>query len=305
MEKILLFLKGILMWACDVIPGVSGGTIAFITGIYDELIDALHALNFKSLKLLFTGKFKVFRKEIHGNFLIILFGGIIGAILTLAKIVDFALTEYPVLVRAFFFWLIIASVFLLKNTVKNWKKTSLLFLIVWLLVWYIITALPIVQTGLWNGIMFVSWLIAIIAMVLPGISGSYILVVLWQYQHILWNLIDAIKWDWWAMISIGIFMLGAIVWLISFSKILHYIKNRRHDQMMLVLIGLMVGSLNKVWPRKETLETFVDRHGDLQPLVQKNILPTQWENILLAIGLAWLGIAVVFGVHWFAKKLSK
>jgi len=293
------------MWACDIIPWVSGGTIAFITGVYDELIDSLSSFNLKTIKLFFTGKRKSFRKEIHGTFLLLLFGGIFTAILTLVKAIDFLLTTYPENVWALFFGLILASAFLLKKTIKKWTNIYIFRLVVWLLVGYGITALPILSMWEWIVSTFLSGVFAIIAMILPGISGSYILVILWQYQHILSSIVQLIEWNLSALITIATFIVGAIFWIISFSKILHYIKARRHDQMMLVLIGLMLGSLNKVRPWKETLETFIDRHGDIQPLTQQNIIPTDITQAIRGLSLCLLWILTVVGVYFLAEKFNK
>jgi len=293
------------MWACDVIPGVSWWTIAFITGIYDELIDSLHAINIKTIKLLLSGKIKSFRKEIHGNFLVTLFAGIFVSILTLVKVIDYLLVTYPVLLRAFFFGLILSSVFILRKSIKKQKKIHIILLLVWILIWFCITALPVMQLWGWNVMVFLSWVIAIVAMILPGISGSYILLILWKYQEIIWNVVDAMSWDISAIISVLIFIIGAFIGLIFFSKLLHYIKTRRHDQMMVILIGFMIWSLNKVRPRKETIETYLDRHWEIQPLLQKNILPTDLKDILITTIVVLIWFWITFWVTYFVPKTIK
>ncbi len=292
------------MGACDVIPGVSGGTIAFITGIYDELIDALHAFNLSNLKILFKWKIKIFWKNIHGNFLVAIFGWIIVAILTLAKLISYLLETYPSLVRAFFFGLIVASAIILRKSIKKYKLWYLVLLIIWIFVWFVVTSLPVFNLGSWNLTMFGSWFIAIIAMILPGISGSYILVILWQYQEVLWNIVSLTGWDFKVIVPILVFIIWAIAGLISFSKLLHWIKSRWHDQMVIVLIWFMLWSLNKVWPWKDTVETFVDRHWEIQPLLQKNILPIFDSNVLYAILIAiwWFGLVLL--IHYLAEKFK-
>ncbi len=304
MNKVFLFLKGLMMWACDVIPGVSGWTIAFITGIYDELIDSLHAFNLKTLKLLFQLKIKQVWKAINGNFLVILFWWIFVAILTLAKLISMLLENHPTKVRAFFFGLILVSVFLLKRSIKKFKTRYLVLLAIWVLVWFWITSLP--QVTIWSGNMsvFFSWAIAIMAMILPGISGSYILLILGQYQNVLSKVVESTAGNTEAMLSLGIFMLWAVIGLLAFAKVLHYIKERRHDQMIIVLAGFMIGSLNKVRPRKQTIETYIDRHDEVQPLIEKNILPSSWEQALIALGLALVGGIVVRGISYTANKIS-
>jgi putative membrane protein len=305
MNRILLILKWLLMWACDVIPWVSGGTIAFITGIYDELIDALHWFNIDTIKLLLKGKIKAVWKNIHGNFLLSVFGWIFVAILTLSKLISYLLETYPVLIRAFFFGLIVASAIILRKSIKKYKLRYLLLLLIWTAIWFIVTGLPVLN--LWSGnlTMFVSWAIAIIAMILPGISGSYILVILWQYQEVLWNIVSLTGWDIKSLLPIVIFMWWAVVWLLSFAKLLHWIKSRRHDQMIVVLIWFMIWSLNKVRPWKETVETFVDRHGEIQPLVQNNIMPVFSMEVVTAISIAIWWFVVVLWLEFLAKKLKK
>ena len=305
MNRVLLVLKWLLMWTCDVIPWVSGWTIAFITGIYDELIDALYGFNIQTVKLLFQWKIKAVWQSIHGNFLISVFGGIFVAILTLSKLISYLLEAYPVLIRAFFFGLIVASAIILRKSIKKYKMRYLVLLVVGVVVWFLITGLPVMN--LWSGnlTMFVSWAIAIIAMILPGISGSYILVILWQYQEVLWNIVSLTGGDFKAILPIVIFMVGAVVWLLSFAKLLHWIKSRRHDQMVIVLIWFMLWSLNKVWPWKETLETFVDRHGEIQPLVQNNVIPAFSSQVSTAIAIAIWWVIVVLWIEILAKNLKK
>ncbi len=305
MNRVLLILKWLLMWACDVVPWVSGGTIAFVTGIYDELIDALHGFNIETIKLLFKWKIKQVWKNIHGNFLVSVFGGIFVAILTLAKLISYLLETYPVLIRAFFFGLIVASAIILRKSIKKYKIRYLLLLVVWTVIGFLVTWLPVMN--LWSGnlTMFVSGAIAIIAMILPGISGSYILVILWQYQEVLWNIVSLTGGDIKALLPIIIFMWWAVVWLLSFAKLLHWIKSIRHDQMVVVLIWFMLWSLNKVRPWKETVETFVDRHGEIQPLVQNNILPVFSTEVVTAISILLLGFVVVLWLDYLAKKLKK
>lgn len=293
------------MGACDVIPGVSGGTIAFITWIYDELIDALHAFNLSNLRLLFQWKVKLFWKNIHGKFLVTVFGWIIVAILTLAKLISHLLEAYPSLVRAFFFGLIVASAIILRKSIKKYKLWYLVLLAIWIFVWFMVTWLPVFNLGSGNLTMFGSWFIAIIAMILPGISGSYILVILWQYQEVLWNIVSLTAWNFKVIVPIIVFIIWAVAWLISFSKLLHWIKSRWHDQMVVVLIWFMLWSLNKVWPWKETVETYVDRHGDIQPLVQNNILPTFSNDVMFAILIALWWLWFVILINYLAKKFMK
>jgi len=305
MQKVILFLKWVLMGTCDVIPGVSGGTIAFITGIYDDLIDALYAFNLITLKLVLKGKIASARKAINGNFLVTLFGGIFVAIFSLAKLISYLLEMYPAFVWAFFFWLILASVLILRKSIKKFRYIYLLLLAIGIAVWYYLTSLPAFNLGSGNLTMFGSGAIAIIAMILPGISGSYILVMLGQYQEVLGTVVDFVGGNWSALIPLMIFMLGAIIWLLGFAKVLHWIKAKWHDQMVVVLMWFILWALNKVWPWKEVVETYIDRHGEIQPLIEKNIVPSWSNEILIWILFCLLGFGIVILVDFLGQYRKK
>lgn len=294
------------MWACDVVPWVSGWTIAFITWIYDKLIDSLYNFNLKTLKLVFKWKFKEAWNAINWWFLLVLFGWILVAILTLAKLISFLLSNYPSYVWAFFFGLIIASVIILIKSLKNWFKWNYLWwLLLWIVIWFILTSLPAVNLWAWNWALFFSGVIAIIAMILPWISGSYILVLLWQYQNVIGYVWDLTSRDRWAIIPLVIFVMWCIIWLILFSKLLHWIKKNRHNQMVIVLTWFILWSLQKVWPWKETIETYLDKHWVEQPLIQSNVLPSWSMDIVwcILLGIAWF--LVVLLIEFLGKKFSK
>ncbi len=305
MQKVILFLKWVLMGTCDVIPGVSGGTIAFITGIYDDLIDALYAFNLTTLKLVLKGKIASAWKAINGNFLVTLFAGIFVAIFSFSKLISYLLETYPVFVWAFFFWLILASVLILRKSLKQRKLIYLLFLAIGIAMGYYLTSLPAFNLGSGNLTMFGSGAIAIIAMILPGISGSYILVILWQYQQVLDNVVNFVGGNWWALIPLMIFMLGAIIGLLGFAKVLHWIKSKWHDQMVVVLIWFIIGSLNKVWPWKEAVETYIDRHWEIQPLVERSILPSWSNEVLFWILFCLVGFGIVLLVDFLSQWRKK
>lgn len=305
MKKFLLFLKWVLMWTCDVIPWVSWWTIAFITWIYDKLIDSLNAFNFKNIKLLFSRKFKKFWFAINGDFLLLVFSWIIIAVLTFAKIISFLLTKYPSFLWSFFFWLILASAIVMRKSLKKNKYIYLLYLVVWGLIWYYITSLPFFTLPENNLSTFISWSVAIIAMILPWISWSYILLILWKYQEILWNVVSLIDWNISSLFPILLFMVWAIIWLLLFSKLLHWIKSRWHDQMVVMLIWFIIWSLNKVWPWKQTISTYVDRHWDIKPLLQKNIFP-DWSNYVLYWILLFLfWFCLVLFIQYLSTKFKK
>jgi len=303
LDKIMVFVKWVLMGSCDVIPGVSGWTIAFITWIYDKLIDSLYGFNLDTLKLVFKWKIKEAWKAVNGWFLVALFLWILVAILTLAKLISFLLVNYPSYVWAFFFGLVISSVIILIKSLKHWFKWSyLLRLVVWIAIWLVLTSLPVINLWNWNLTLFFSWAIAIMAMILPWISGSYILLILWQYQNVLGYVVDLTSHDWSAIVPLIIFVLWCVVWLILFSKLLHYVKERWHDEMVVVLTWFIIWSLQKIWPWKETVETYLDSHGVEQPLVQTNILPSRSMDVVWCVLLAVAGFLAVWLIDYISRK---
>ena len=288
----LLLLKGMGMGAADVVPGVSGGTIAFIVGIYEEQIDSIKSINGTSLKLLFTGKIAAFWKVINANFLLALVSGIGISIFSLAKIITWLLVTHPILVWAFFFGLVLASTWFVSKDIKQWNWKSVLCFIIGAVIAYYITVATPAETPTNLFFIFLCGAIAICAMILPGISGSFILVLLGKYFYIM----EAVKT--FNIPVMLVFICGAALGITSFSRVLSFALRRFHDTTIAVLAGFMLGSLNKVWPWKETIETYTDSHGVVKPLVETNILPDQllWE----AIGLMIFGFAIVY----FLEKLS-
>lgn len=299
---ILLFFKGVAMGASDVVPGVSGGTIAFITGIYERLLCAIKSVNLTNLKLLFTGHFKQFWKNLDGNFLVCLFAGIATSFLSLAKVITYLIEHQPVLIWSFFFGLIIASTIFVARDVKwNWK-TILFFLLFTVLSFYITSPenVPIkTQEGVAYWYIFLCGVIAICAMILPGISGSFILVLLGEYTYILQALLDV------NIPVILTFILGAVIGIVSFSNLLTWLFKHYEMLTLAALTGFMFGSLNKIWPWKRTLETYIDRHGVAQPLAQENILPANIDGeFFYAIGLIVLGVVLMFAIELLSKKFK-
>ena len=288
----LLMLKGVGMGAADVVPGVSGGTIAFIVGIYDELIDSIKSINGKSLKLFFTGKWGAFWKAINGNFLISIVAGIAVSVFSLAKIITWLLTDHPVMVWAFFFGLVLASTWFVGKDIKEWNKKTIPAFIIGVAVAYYITVATPAETPSNLFFIFLCGAIAICAMILPGISGSFILVLLGKYFYIM----EAVKtFD---IATLLVFLAGACIGITTFSRVLSYALKNFRNITLAVLTGFMLGSLNKVWPWKKTIETFTDSHGVVKPLVEANILPHQYfvEAVVLMI--------VGFFLVYFLEKLS-
>lgn len=296
-EYAVLVLKGMGMGAADVVPGVSGGTIAFIVGIYDELINSIKSINMHSLKLLFTGKITAFWKAINANFLLSLLFGIAVSILSLAKLMTYLLVNEPVLVWSFFFGLVLASTWFVSKDIKerNWK-TILGFIAGAVIAYYITIATP-AETSTSLLFIFLCGAIAICAMILPGISGSFILVLLGKYFYIM----EAVnKLD---LIVLGVFAFGALLGITSFSRVLSYALKHFRNITLSVLTGFMLGSLNKVWPWKEVVDTYTDTHGEVKPLVENNILPNEYlvEGIILMV----IGFALVYVLEKLSSKKVK
>ncbi len=297
MNRLLLYLKGIAMGAADVVPGVSGGTIAFITGIYEELIETLSKVDLKTFKLLLTEGFKSFWKEINGNFLIFLFAGIGTSIVSLSKLISYLLETYPILVWAFFFGLIVASAWIIGKTVSKWSIVSIIGLIAGVIIAYMITVISPAETSEEYWFIALSGAIAICAMILPGISGSFILLLMGKYKFILAS-ISEMRFD-----VIFFFGLGCIIGLLSFARFLTWLFKNHKNITIALLSGFMIGSLNKVWPWKTTLETGIDRHGEIIPIVQESVSPFNFEgesNLIYAIILAVLGASLILVLNRFS-----
>jgi putative membrane protein len=293
----ILVLKGMGMGAADVVPGVSGGTIAFITGIYEELVESIKSISSKSVKILVKEGFGAFWRSINGNFLLAIITGIAISIFSLARVLRHILENYPELIWSFFFGLIVASAIYVARTIKIWKTVTVVALLAGIAVAYLITELtPAETTEAW-WFVFLSGSIAICAMILPGISGSFILLLLGKYAYII-GAVSEFK-----IGIIAIFLSGAVVGIIAFSNLLSWLLKKFHFQTIAVLAGFMIGSLNKVWPWKNTVETFIDRQGELRPLLEKNVLPHAYEGepyLLPAIVCAVVGFALIFVIERIA-----
>jgi len=314
---IFLYLKGMAMGAADVVPGVSGGTIAFITGIYQELLDTIKGFNLSVFKTLKEDGVKATWKKTNATFLVVLFAGIFTSIISLAKGITFLLVTYPILLWAFFFGLIVASSLIIGKYIKEWNwKTIGIMVIGAAVAFYITIAAP---SQIPDGFIyiFLSGCIAICAMILPGISGSFILLLLGAYATVLGSisgLVDALKeFDIQQItkygMNIGIFMIGCVVGIISFSNFLSWMFKKAYSLTMALLTGFMIGSLNKVWPWKETTEFRINSHGAEVPFLQSNISPSNFESLYgepsqlwFAIGLAIAGFLIVFVMEKMAAS---
>ncbi|MBP3566487.1 MAG: DUF368 domain-containing protein [Paraprevotella sp.] len=289
----LLMLKGMGMGAADVVPGVSGGTIAFIVGIYDELINTIKSINLQSLKLLFTFKFKEFWKTVNGNFLFSLFAGIAISVFSLAKLITFLLVAHPILVWAFFFGLVLASTWFVAKDIEGWNWKTVLSFIIGAVIAYYITVVTPAETPTNLLFIFLCGAIAICAMILPGISGSFILVLLGKYHYIM----DAVKGL--DLLILCVFGAGAFIGITSFSRVLSYALKHFRNVTMAVLAGFMLGSLNKVWPWKTTEIEIIN---GTEFTIEHNSLPTQYlvEGVVLMI----VGFMLVYVLEKISAKKS-
>ncbi len=303
MKHIFIALKGMAMGAADVVPGVSGGTIAFITGIYEELINSIKSINLTALKLLFTFQFKTFWKTVNGNFLLALVTGIAISFLSLAKIIKYLLAEHPILIWSFFFGLIVASAIVIAQKITAWKIRTIVAMILGTAIAYTITVISPAETPTDYWFLFLSGALAICAMILPGISGAFILLLLGKYEYIM-QAVSSFKID-----VIAVVAIGAVAGLLSFSNLLSWLLKKYHNMTIALLSGFMIGSLNKVWPWKQTISTFLDRHGVEKLFIQQNVLPDTYQNIsgesamlIYAIPLAFAGFLLIWIMEKYAGK---
>ncbi|TBU94747.1 polyprenyl-phosphate transporter [Phytopseudomonas dryadis] len=301
-KTLLLYTKGMAMGAVDVVPGFSGGTVALITGIYDKLLGSFAAMP-QALMLFVRGRIKDAWQACNAGFLLVVLLGILSSIFTLARAISYLMNEHPVPLWAFFFGLVMVSVYLVGREVEAWRPNRLVgFALGLCLALWITLAVPL-QLSADPLVLFFAGAIAISAMILPGISGSFILVLLGLYPVIL----GAVK-----NLDLGvlaIFCAGCVLGLLSFSKLLSWLLANMRDLTMAFLAGLMLGSLAKVWPWKQTLSWQTNRHGEAFPLVQENLLPWQFAatsgedaQLLLALSLACCAIVLVLGVEWLARR---
>ena len=297
-RSLLIFLKGMAMGAADVVPGVSGGTIAFITGIYDQLLSSINALNLNTLKKLRTEGVKSVWKTINGSFLVTLFLGIAVSFISLARVFKYLVEFHPQMVWGFFFGLVLGSIWLVMKMIDQWDIIKLIAVAIGTGISYYLT---IIEPG--GGVsapwfIFLSGAIAICAMILPGVSGSFILLILGIYYPML----EAVS-----TFDLGFIALlgsGAVVGLLSFSRFLKWLLDNYYEITVAILVGFLVGSLNKLWPWKKTLEYRLNSHGEEVPFIQENILPSldNMGDMAVVIGLALLGLAVILILSRFSPE---
>ncbi len=236
-------LKGFGMGAANVVPGVSGGTIALLTGIYSDIVNALNAVTEKQTwQALLKGRFAEFWKMVNGDFLVALLLGVIVSVFSLAKVVTSCLTLYPILTWAFFFGLILASTVIMFRDIKDFRLKDLIFVICGIVIGVVVCTLSPTETGDDIWFIFICGAVSICAMILPGISGSFILLVMGKYNYVMQAISD---FNWPIIIVFG---LGCAVGILAFAKFLHWLLARWERQTLLVLLGFVLGSLIRVWP---------------------------------------------------------
>lgn len=295
---IALFLKGLAMGAANVIPGVSGGTIALITGIYEELIDSIKSFDLKALKLLQQFKIAEFIAHVNAYFLAAVFAGIFISILSLAKLLEFLLESYELWTMAFFFGLILLSIYSVGKTVSKWDAKSVIALIVGTAVAVSIAFLAPATENASFFYVFLCGIVAICSMILPGLSGSFILIIMGNYALIL----GAVgNFDINILIPL---MIGCVVGLVAFSQLLSWVFKHHKDATIATMTGFILGSLCIIWPWKSADVLIIERPGKEAKEV---VMGYEWFIPDFALAETWVGIGlIVFGMLsiWIIEKLA-
>jgi putative membrane protein len=316
LDYLLVTLKGMAMGAADVVPGVSGGTIAFISGIYEELIESIDNMRLKVFKIWKNDGFVKAWKSINGNFLLALFSGIAISILSLAKLIKWLLHNEPILLWSFFFGLVLASILYVAKQIQSWNLAILLAVIITSVISYYITlAEPFASPDSYLYLLFCGF-VAIIAMILPGVSGAFILLILGAYQtaiDTINNLVEGLttgNMDLFkdAFIKFALLGIGAVLGLKVFSKALNWMFKHKKNLTLAILTGFMVGSLNKIWPWKEVLKTRINSKGEVVTLLDKSILPSSYDGnsqILMALILIVVGFATILILEYLGRERTK
>lgn len=299
LDYLIISLKGLAMGAADAVPGVSGGTIAFISGIYEELINTISGVNLSLITTLRKQGFKAFWKQLNGNFISALLIGIIISFVSFMKLAKYLIEYHPILIWSFFFGLILASIYFVGKQITNWNIATVLMIIIGTVIAYYVTTIPASDVNDSPYFLFFAGALAICAMILPGISGSFILVILGAYKT-LSNAIDVLDFK-----KLALFVGGAIVGLLSFSHVLKWLFKTYHNLTLALLTGFILGSLNKVWPWKEVLSWRTNSKGEEVPLLEKSISPLSFDGepqVLFAVGLILIGFLTIILLERIGKK---
>jgi putative membrane protein len=302
----LNYLKGMAMGAADIVPGVSGGSIALIAGIYQELLDSINAFNWNNLLLLKSFRIKEFYLRLNGNFLLSLVLGIMTSIFALSRVITYLMDEHPIPLWSFFSGLILVSAFLILKEIKQWNLVVIVSIAIGTAFAWWVTNLPPTTTPNDHWFTFVAGAIAICAMILPGISGSFVLLILGQYERILQAVLDK------DFFTLALFASGCLVGILSFSRVVAFLLRRFHAATIGLLSGFMLGSVNELWPWKQVTSWRTSSSGKEVPFLTENILPGEYltqvgldPQLGWAIGAFFFGIGLVLFIEWLASKLQQ
>jgi len=288
-DYITLVLKGFGMGLANAIPGISGGTIAFLLGIYEDLINSIKSFDLRFVRLLCCFKIREAFSSVAWQFLGAILFGIASAIIILSKVISWLLTNQPVLIYSFFFGLILATVPIIAGIIKRWTFSKILAVILSACGTYFFVGMVPLVTPETSWFLFLSGAIAISTMILPGISGAFILVLLGKYQFILNAVNDR------DIFNLGVFLLGVGVGIVSFVRVLSWLFNKFHDLTVTIITGIVIGSLRKIWPWKEITETILTGHGKIIPIAETNILPSQFNGDVIA-ALAIMAVGFILAL---------
>jgi putative membrane protein len=291
-----IVLRGMAMGAADIVPGVSGGTVAFITGIYPQLLASIKSFDLSVLKFFLRGDFGAVWRIVDGHFLLPLVLGIGFSIFIFSQLLVWLLLNFSLLLWSCFFGLVLASALILLSRIEQWVWQHKFSLLVGVCLAIYITSMPAVQVQvpapIW--VVFFSGSLAICAMILPGISGSFILLLLGMYSPVLMAIKQL------DVLFLAVFISGCILGLLSFTRLLHWLLERYANVTMSLLTGFLIGSLMAVWPWKKTVSYYIDRQGELKPLQQMVVSPGEFllstgiePNVWLCCGLMLLGFCLV------------
>ena len=298
LQYTIIAFKGMAMGIAELVPGVSGGTIAFVAGIYEEFITSINNLNTSTLKTWKKEGFKAFWRKLNGNFSMTLLLGMLTSIFFFSTTISWLLEDHPIPTWSFFFGLVLASVIFVAKAIKKWNLAIILLLVLGTVIAYFITTLPPTQNSDSLPFLFLSGAVGICAMILPGISGSFILVLLGSYKTILEAVHEK---DIKVILVVGA---GAIFGLLSFAKVLKWMFTKYKNSTLAVLSGFILGSLNKIWPWKKILETKTIGHKVIT-LKEQSISPFAFEGdhqIMYAILAAIIGFSLIFILEKLASK---
>ncbi len=298
LQYLFITLKGMGMGIAEIVPGVSGGTIAFVAGIYEEFISSINNVNLKTFKVLKQDGFKAFWQALNGNFLVALFLGMGISIVSFSALIKWLLEHHPIPVWSFFFGIVLASVIFVAKGIEKWNITTIVIFIIGAVSAYFITTLPPSSNTDSLAFLFLSGAIAVCAMILPGISGAFILVLLGSYETVLGAVGEK---DFKVLLTVA---LGCVFGLLSFAKVLKWMFTKYRDITLALLTGFILGSLNKIWPWKKVLETRT--YGDKVKVIDDlNVSPYAFEgenHILMAAITAVIGFALIFILEKVASK---